>query len=467
MYVKSLIVAFVVGASVFAAAYASAEPAPAGMLSLDADYAAFRIQGDTSNAYVEIYYSLHRNQLKYHPAENGYVSLVDFKLLLSDEAGKLLDTLSWRAGSRVSKLSELESSDFLITDMVGEKIPHGRYTVDLYVTNEAQTGHSNFVMNVPSFGNALSLSTIELAYKIEPDSVGKFVKSGDTVLPNPSRQFLQDNNVIYLYAEGYGLDTTSTADTGYTVALSILSPDGQPVKTIPPFTHRKPGESAVIRTGFSIAALKPGEYNLKVSLADGPDTVFTARDFSVLASRTMMRQAYQQSVLNDFPEANRITSEEDADKFRNEIIYIAAPDELKFYDSLNLTGKAGFQRDFWASRNPEPSSSINQYEIEHYRRFKYANSVFSRFQGNLPGWKTDRGRVYVLYGEPSDIERYPSSLEARAWERWWYTGLEGGVYFIFVDIQDTGDYQLVHSSKQNEIQDYNWQEKVVVKAFQR
>ena len=77
------------------------------------------------------------------------------------------------------------------------------------------------------------------------------------------------------------------------------------------------------------------------------------------------------------------------------------------------------------------------------------------------------GRIYILYGEPSDIERNPSSIEERSWQRWWYDSIEGGVYFIFVDFEDTGNYTLVHSSKKDEVKDYNWEDKVKMTLFQR
>ncbi len=77
------------------------------------------------------------------------------------------------------------------------------------------------------------------------------------------------------------------------------------------------------------------------------------------------------------------------------------------------------------------------------------------------------GRIYILHGEPSEIERNQSSFEERSWQRWWYHGIEGGVYFIFVDFEGTGAHEMVHSSKKNEVKDYNWEDKVKMTLFQR
>jgi hypothetical protein len=72
------------------------------------------------------------------------------------------------------------------------------------------------------------------------------------------------------------------------------------------------------------------------------------------------------------------------------------------------------------------------------------------------GWKTDRGRVYILYGEPDEIRRYPSTQNSRPYETWLYRQLENGVEFDFIDRSGFGDYVLVNSTKRGEIQDDQW-----------
>ncbi len=220
-------------------------------------------------------------------------------------------------------------------------------------------------------------------------------------------------------------------------------------------------------TGFSIATLKPGQYDLRLTLSDGQSICTGSRDFKILATKEQLKYAQKSNVFKDFPEANDIRTDVDAKKFRDEILYIASGSDLKLYDSLNLTGKANFQKEFWNKRNPNPNNPVNTFELEHYRRFQYANNVYGKYGGTSNGWKTDRGRVYIIYGEPSNVERYPSSLDSRAWERWWYDSLEGGVYFIFVDFEIGSDYALVHSSKQGEIRDLEWENKIKMTLYQR
>jgi GWxTD domain-containing protein len=306
-------------------------------------------------------------------------------------------------------------------------------------------------MEVPEFGvQSPELSTIEFAYEIEPDTAGRFVKNGVRVMPNPSHNYSRDTGQGHFYAEGYGLDTTSMGDSVFMIAIDIVNANGEVAKKLPTLAYQKPGESAVISASFPVDSLVAGKYGLRVSLVDGEGTSSRLNSFSVSVPREHARATMLQGIMKEFPEAVNATSEEDAQKFKDEIRYIAGSDEMHLFESLPLEGKSTFQKDFWARRDPDPSTPQNEYQIEHYKRFKYANSNFGRFQGGNPGWRSDRGRIFIIYGEPSEIERYAPTPEARAWERWWYHGLEGGVYFIFVDYETAGDYTLLHSSRDDE-----------------
>jgi hypothetical protein len=86
-------------------------------------------------------------------------------------------------------------------------------------------------------------------------------------------------------------------------------------------------------------------------------------------------------------------------------------------------------------------------------------SVVNKRYGSISreGWQSDRGRVYLLYGEADDIQRFPSSDDAKPYEVWEYNQIENGVVFVFIDRSGFGDYQLVHSTKRGELQDEGWE----------
>jgi len=70
--------------------------------------------------------------------------------------------------------------------------------------------------------------------------------------------------------------------------------------------------------------------------------------------------------------------------------------------------------------------------------------------------KSDRGRIFIIYGEPSEIERYPNQVDTKPYEIWYYNELEGGVVFVFGDLTGFSDYTLLHSTLRGELRDDNW-----------
>ena len=114
-----------------------------------------------------------------------------------------------------------------------------------------------------------------------------------------------------------------------------------------------------------------------------------------------------------------------------------------------------FVESFWDRRNPDPESSANTYKEEHYRRLAYADE---RFASGIPGRKTDRGHIYILWGPPDEIESHPSggtydrpidqgggSTTTYPWELWRYRYLEGvgeNIEIEFVDPSGSGEYHI-------------------------
>lgn len=97
---------------------------------------------------------------------------------------------------------------------------------------------------------------------------------------------------------------------------------------------------------------------------------------------------------------------------------------------------------FWERRNPTPGSQPNSFKEEHYRRLAFANQHFA---ATAPGWKTDRGRVYIVYGPPDSIYVHTSTATTRPEQVWVYghmQGKTGEVQLKFVDRCQCGDYRL-------------------------
>ncbi len=139
-----------------------------------------------------------------------------------------------------------------------------------------------------------------------------------------------------------------------------------------------------------------------------------------------------------------------------EVAYIITDEErTAFLRLTNNEEREQFIEQFWLRRDPTPDTVENELKEEHYRRIAYANE---RFASGIPGWKTDRGRIYIIWGPADEIESHPSggaydrppeegggSTSTYPFEKWRYRYLEGignDVILEFVDPTSTGEYRL-------------------------
>jgi GWxTD domain-containing protein len=130
-----------------------------------------------------------------------------------------------------------------------------------------------------------------------------------------------------------------------------------------------------------------------------------------------------------------------------EVVYIIAPLEREVFLKLTTDRERDlFMEAFWKHRDPTLSTPENEFKSEHYRRIQYANHFFGR-QAPRPGWKTDRGRIYIILGEPNDIQRFEGKTQTYPAEIWFYQdksqfGLPPGFHIVFFQPGGVGEYRL-------------------------
>lgn len=135
-----------------------------------------------------------------------------------------------------------------------------------------------------------------------------------------------------------------------------------------------------------------------------------------------------------------------------EVSYIIRPLERDVFLKLRTDRERNlFIEAFWKQRDPAPGTPENEFKTEHYRRINHANRTFSR-SAPFPGWKTDRGRIYIILGEPHDIQRYNNLGNINPAEVWFYQdkanlGFPGGFHVVFFQEGGVGDFRLYSPSR--------------------
>ncbi len=147
-----------------------------------------------------------------------------------------------------------------------------------------------------------------------------------------------------------------------------------------------------------------------------------------------------------------------------DVRWIITDEERKTFMALKTDDeREQFIEQFWLRRDPDPDTDVNEYREEYYQRIAYANE---KYTSGIPGWKTDRGRMYIMFGKPDQIESHPSggSYDRPTWEGggttstypfeiWWYRYIEGvgsDVEIEFVDPTGSGEYRIARNPNEKD-----------------
>ncbi|HEX8142812.1 MAG TPA: GWxTD domain-containing protein [Pyrinomonadaceae bacterium] len=152
------------------------------------------------------------------------------------------------------------------------------------------------------------------------------------------------------------------------------------------------------------------------------------------------------------------------DWLEKDVAYIITDDERKAFKKLQTDEeREQFIEGFWRRRDPDPDTDENEFREEYYERIAYANEHFA---SGIPGWKTDRGRIYIMYGKADEVESHPSggtydrpsyhgggTTTTYPFEVWFYryiAGVGSGVEIEFVDPTGSGEYRIARSPEEKD-----------------
>ncbi len=152
----------------------------------------------------------------------------------------------------------------------------------------------------------------------------------------------------------------------------------------------------------------------------------------------------------------------------NDVAYIITNEEKKAFDALKTDEeRENFIENFWRRRDPNPDTEENEYRDQYYERIAYANEHYA---SGIPGWKTDRGRIYIAWGKPDSVESHPSggaydrpsyegggSTTTYPFETWFYRHLDNvgdGIEIEFVDPTGSGEYRIARDANEKDALKY-------------
>jgi GWxTD domain-containing protein len=352
--------------------------------------------------------SLPYDNLVFLRTDSGFTSSLELvTTVFRDSAGLYTERISDITVTAKS-FSETNSRALNATHVEEFLVPPGDYRVRVTLTTDKESPRKSKwegKISLPPSDPLLRLSDIFWASEEQG-----LVVAG---LPSVIQSFTAGDSLalarVQIYSSGKSeirLDWCVLGQKGDTVRsdVSTLAPNG----TVQTSDYR-----------LNIVGLTPQKYSLTLSAEGNGRRETRTRLFSVRI-------------------AGIPVSITDLDLAIRQLKYIASSDEMKKFRQSPSAQREKIFREFW--QNEATTRNMNSEDLmeEYYSRVAYSNDHFST---NRAGWETDRGRIYVTYGEPTDIERHPFELNSRPYEIWYYANLARR--FVFVDYTGFGDYTLV------------------------
>jgi len=434
-------------------------------ISIQAGIAVFNDPANDPLTIVEFPFSVKRNQFDFIlvAETNQYRATIFAELVLSDTLGNHIDSTSTYFYTQATSLEEAQDDDIKLFNNLSLSVESGIYKARLNVLDVTSKKKGSFIYDIieidPLIFDRPSLSSIELAYSIRSidDTLGEFwshlTKNGREIIPNPMGIISESDSVLFVYAELYNLSYTSNSPDSFALAYRIYNLSGEIYHNYGEYTIGKPGPTAVITNALDINGWDPGKYELRLTATDKTSGLIaeSAKQFVIIPLSGKISDFVATSYSSPLDTAGLETK-------TNWIRFLVDPADWVTFGSLNETGKAEFISRHFREKDPTPGTEENEYLEDVLNRFNYSNQHFSSLPDINDGWRSDRGRVLLQYGACNKMEDAFMPSGSVPLQIWHYYFIDGGVYFVFQDLEEYGNFKLVHSNKSGEVYDSDWEE---------
>jgi len=380
-----------------------------------------------------------------------------------DSSGLTLTAPSWSSAVPAAMLRVRGAS---MAEHMAFAVKPGRYTVAVTVTDSATGRVAHQQATVQAFagapgGSDLLLGTDIRAVAGSADSVvrdGELRKgalviqtSGDPVLTPQSARL------------GYYLELYPARAESATVVVRVLKATGEPVIATPPQRVAVAAGGGVTQGLVDLAGLPAGRYLLEVKAAGGDSSLTRTAPFGMSGFETV---ATAQTLVSSGEDLFSRMSEAQLDTLYMPLVYLMSSQEQGVYSTLSLEGKRNWLRQFWAKRDPTPGTAHNAEREGFYQRIAEANRRYREGGSSaVPGWRTDRGRIFIKYGPPDEVLERHQSASSPPYEVWKYTRVRA-LKYVFMDLTRFGNYALIYTDDRREPSRPNWEELLGTEAVQ-
>jgi GWxTD domain-containing protein len=437
---------------------------------------------DQSETYLELYFGISSNSLDYIKKEETFqggveitVSILQDSNIVTGDRFRILSPAFTDTASLTELLMHqqrfiLNPGDYQMQLTIQDiNEPTEKYDLEQKITIDlepSQAGHSEIIF-------------LEDYYPVnESDPDVAYARSGYALFPiisNGTRYYPESIDKLSFYCELYNLNELLGDSTPYLLRYYLQSDDsGEPLQKYASFSKKRSSTIEPVLASFDISNLPNGNYNLVIEAMNREGEVVL--DHSVF----FYRQNEAREIVSGFYEEKEITGSfvdfignlDSIYRFTEYLYPISTQREQDLQTNLlkqaDETLLKRYFLAFWEQKKPlDPQGAWEAY----YRKVRFVNREYA--SSLRPGYKSDRGRVYLTYGVPSRVDRREKEPEMPPYEIWQYDQIntpfappQNNRIFIFGEFDpSTSEYQLFHSTAIGELQSRNWRQDLFYRAY--
>lgn len=427
------------------------------------DYKVFHHPAD--GPYVECITSFDGTTFQLGAADSGlFMSKAELTIIVS-KLGEIVDFRKININGPLVPASQPQ--DFMSLERF--LLPNGIYDVELEIKDLLSNGNTEMLyqkMEINNRSTGIFISDIEFvsAYRKSEDH-NAFSKAGYDIIPYVSGYFPSDANNIIFYAEIYKTSEAFGEGQPFVYTLCVLDADNNEIETCKKVKREKSALVVPLIQTISIAELKTGEYKLRIEIRNKENIVVNSKERNF--SRSKVSEMPSSEIVHTDAEvagsfAAKYTDRDQLFKLIEAHLPIAQGlDRITINNQLrdaDLPMLQSFLYTFWVRKDrANPEGAWRAYE----KQIQEADAAFGN--GKKPGWKTDRGRVYLQYGPPNTRAIRHNETNYFPFEIWHYYETNDKLHdrrFLFYSTDLTMDMELLHSDVPNEIKNHQWREMV-------
>ncbi len=360
------------------------------------------------DVYLEI--PLENLQFKKNYTSKKYDASISYVIKITNSSGEIVSNESIKDFITTSKAEQKkldESAKFIVKEFY---LNPGNYNIEVSLTDintKKEKSKKDKIDIIDYAGKTISFSDIMLVSNLK-------VENGKKIITPLIDKNIDNLKEIFLFFEIY--NSENKEETNY-FSYKISDMKGKDFEKGEYEYKLAPGINKFFEK-ITTQNLVFGSYKIQIKNKSTGE-IIAEKEFT--------------NKLNGFP-----VNMKDMNLLIDQLLYIATGEELsKIKNAPSDELKEKYFIEFWRGKDPNPYTHKNEYMGDYYKRIEIANERYTHW---IDGWKTDMGMIYIVYGEPSNIERFPFTENTKPYEIWQY--YSSNKEFIFVDDTGFGDYKL-------------------------